>query len=183
MPGLADPPCIIFDAEEVNSLDWPFNCGPGALCAVLQVGPAHIRPHLRDFESKGYTNPSLMSAILAGLGLKYSRLPLKWPGYGLMRVQWDGPWCAYNAPIEARYRHTHWVAVCGQGHEALIFDVNATCVGGWISYLEWASRLVPWLLKEVEPRASGRWETTHRIQLDRDQALAVGRRLKKGLLP
>ena len=47
--------------------EWGFNCGPGALCAALT--PEQLRPHLLDFESKRYTNPTLMEDVLNGMGV------------------------------------------------------------------------------------------------------------------
>ena len=180
-----DIPSITFNVDQAQAAGdaWRFNCGPGALCAVLQVAPEEIRPHLGDFENKGYLNPMLMYQILHGLGLKYKNQRLdsvtcpkpEWPEFGLIRIQWDGPWCAEGVPMKARYRHTHWVAVFKQ----LVFDVNATCVGGWLPYTEWADQLVPWLLKQCEPKANGKWWPTHCLALDRDQCLDVGRTMRK----
>lgn len=171
------PSKIVFNVDEAQAAAdaWNFNCGPGALCAVLNVGPETIRPHLCGFEKKGYTNPLLMFEILKGLGLKWENLKTL-PDFGLVRVQWDGPWCDPGRPLKARYRHTHWIAVCGQE----IFDINATCAGGWLSYHEWDTQLIPWLLKEVEPKASGRWWPTHNLSLDRVQCARVGLSLKNG---
>lgn len=148
---------------------WGFNCGPGALCAVLQMTPETIRPHLLSFESKGYTNPTLMLSILAGLGVR-SRSTYRSDepqgkctlAFGLMRVQWGGPWTRPGVPMAARYRQTHWVAV--RGHA--VFDINALCVGGWISSEEWAGKLVPWLIRECCPKGSGEWWPTHGIEID-----------------
>ena len=71
---------------------------------------------LRDFEEKRYTNPTLMKSILRSTGTRSRWRVLKgdcdfsdWPALGLVRVQWDGPWCNDGVPIAARYRHTHWV--------------------------------------------------------------------------
>lgn len=156
------------DAQRASD-EWRFNCGPGALCAVLGMTPAELRPHLRDFEAKGYTNPTLMADILRGIGVKFRvryqginppTAPAHlWPDFGLVRVQWDGPWTKRGVPMAARYRHTHWVA-----HRSIdrhIFDVNAICSGGWIPFAEWSERLVPWLLPQVDPRTTGDWWMTH----------------------
>lgn len=151
---------------------WRFNCGPAALCAVIGWTPTEIRPWLLDFEKRGYTNPSLMAAILRSLR-PYSRLVYNFPGVGvapagatypsvgLVRVQWGGPWTAPGVPVRARYRHTHWIAVRGEEAKREAFDVNAMCVGGWIPFAEWFDQLVPWLLKQCEPRANGLWWPTH----------------------
>lgn len=66
---------VLFTLEESQqaSDDWNFNCGPAALCAVLGMTPAELRPHLCDFEAKGYTNPTLMFAVLENLKIEYRR--------------------------------------------------------------------------------------------------------------
>jgi len=50
----------VFGVQEANAASeaWGFNCGPGALCAVLDLTPDELRPKLGDFEAKGYTNPT-----------------------------------------------------------------------------------------------------------------------------
>jgi hypothetical protein len=66
--------------------------------------------------------------------------------------------------MRARYRHTHWVASRSTvGFE--IFDINAICVGGWLSLQEWEFQLVPWLLRQTQPKASGDWHLTHRLEV------------------
>jgi len=152
---------------------WGFNCGPASLCAVLDKTPAEIRPHLREFERKGYTNPSLMAGILRDLHVPFRRVfqsarqpalgSVVWPVWGLARIQWGGPWTRPGVPMRARYRHTHWIGFRrgnGISHD-VVFDVNALSVGGWISFAEWANELIPWLLDQVEPKASGAWWPTH----------------------
>lgn len=164
-----------FTLDDANNAcdQWGFNCGPGALCAVLGKTPAEIRPRMRDFESKGYTNPTLMAAILRDLGVQFRRTfetvreptfdALKWPAFGLVRIQWAGPWTREGVPIRARYRATHWVGYrSGTGSDVdQVFDVNAICVGGWLPFPEWAGELVPWLLKQCQPKANGKWWPTH----------------------
>jgi hypothetical protein len=163
------------DEAQAAADEWRFNCGPGALCAILNMTPDEIRPHLLGFERKGYTNPSLMADILRGLQVPFRRVfeqigrchrnALKvatYPNHGLVRIQWDGPWCDPGRPAVARYRHTHWIAVRNYlALDAESFDVNAMCVGGWIPRKEWGDELQPWLLKQCEPRANGRWWPTH----------------------
>ncbi len=163
---------------------WGANCGPGAIAAILHLTLDELRPHLREFERKGYTNPSLMYAVLRDLGIPFSVRMFShvggggdcqvWPDYGLARIQWDGPWTAAGVPMAARYRHTHWVAASG----AEIFDVNAMSVGGWITAGVWQADLVPWLLRHCEPKANGRWWITHSIQIDLAAALSCRSRLE-----
>jgi hypothetical protein len=132
--------------------------------------PDEIRPHLLEFETKRYTNPRLMFAILRGLGVQWRahKDPL-WPEFGLVRVQWAGPWTRLGVPIRARYRHTHWIASCirhGRAGSHGVFDVNCVNSGGWVHFADWAVVVVPHLLKCCEPRASGHWWLTHCLEID-----------------
>lgn len=163
---------VAFDVAGAQSAtdEWGFNCGPAALCAVTGKTPAEIRPQLGDFESKGYTNPTLMADSLRRLRVAFKRLfevprrPLPenviWPTFGLVRVQWGGPWTNDGVPLKARYRHSHWIAYAAESN-GRVFDVNAMCIGGWLDFEKWSTELVPWLLKQVEPKASGEWWPTH----------------------
>jgi hypothetical protein len=164
---------------------WGFNCGPGALCAVLDVSPDQLRPNLLDFEQKRYTNPTLMADILRGLAVPFRRVweyrenaerfaPI-YPRFGLVRIQWGGPWIKVGVPVRARYRHTHWIAVrpcadtaCLSPGAAVrdVFDVNCMQVGGWVPWGTWTSRVVPWLLRECEPKSDGKWWPTHCWEVD-----------------
>jgi hypothetical protein len=167
---------------------WRFNCGPAALCAVLHMTPEEIRPHLLDFEQKGYTNPSLMASILRRLRVPFKRVaewtgavvvrpvwyPWFFPGCGLVRIQWGGPWTQPGVPIRVRYRHTHWVGARvnvrlphGDPSFREMFDINAICAGGWLPYAEWADQLIPWLIRECQPEASGEWWPTHIWEVER----------------
>ena len=167
------PPSIRFklsDAEAASD-EWNFNCGPGALCAALNLTPAEIRPHMGDFESKGYTNPTLMFQVLQRFKGQYRliyrsddpRGTVPDIEHGLMRIQWGGRWTNPGVPMSVRYRKTHWVALTRQS--SFVFDVNAVCSGGWLSYAEWATRLIPWLMLECVPEGDGRWWPTHVIEL------------------
>jgi len=175
------PPAARFTLDEAQAAAdaWRFNCGPAALAALLQKTPAEVRLLVApDFEPRGYTNPTMMANALRRAGVPFRRLyesacspsparPAAWPTFGLVRVQFDGPWCGGGVPFAARYRHTHWVAV----HEAApparqVFDVNAICDGGWCSWEEWSTQLLPWLIRESTPRANGRWWPTHAWQLE-----------------
>ena len=157
--------------------EWRFNCGPAALAMVSGLTPEELRPHMGDFEQKGYTNPTLMFECLNRLGIQwkpikpYAKLPMldgldSWPKFGLLRIQWEGPWTAPGVPIPARYRHTHWIGACRvEGEEPYVFDVNCMCVGGWVLFTEWSGSVVPWLLKQCEPKADGGWHLTHSIEV------------------
>lgn len=162
---------IRFSLEEASNAGWCFNCGPGALCAVLHLTPSELRPLMGDFESKGYTNPTLMLEVLNRAGAKYRQTyrsdePHGFPSvnHGVVRVQWGGPWTKPGVPMRARYRQTHWVAMRDNSRE--VFDVNAMCVGGWLPFQEWHKELVPWLCKNLVPKWDGNWWPTHAIEVD-----------------
>jgi hypothetical protein len=153
---------------------WGANCGPGALAAVLGLALDAVHPHLEKFDQKRYTNPSMMRVALRSLGVDHEwrvgRFGL-FPSYGLARVQWDGPWTKPGVPPAAAYRHTHWVGsampdrAVSDPHDVEIFDINAMCVGGWIDLPQWSTQLVPWLLKQCEPKATGAWWLTHIVEI------------------
>lgn len=158
---------------QLASDEWGFNCGPGALCAVLDMTPNEIRPHLLDFESKGYTNPTLMYRILDRLKVRYRQCyrgdepnfpQSAFPRFGLVRVQWGGRWTNPGVPMRVRYRHTHWIATRGEYSSREVFDVNGVCAGGWLSWNEWSTKLVPWLMLECANKATS-WWPTHGLEI------------------
>lgn len=163
-------PDLCFSLEDAERAfdQWGANCGPGALAAITGRTLDEVRPFLGDFEKKRYTNPTLMFQSLDRLGVKWHKAPTEsWPNYGLVRIQWEGPWTKPGVPMRVRYRHTHWIGVRQRpGLTAAVFDINAMCVGGWIDEDEWCESLVPWLLNEVEPKADGRWHRTHVLKVD-----------------
>jgi hypothetical protein len=116
------------------------------------------------FDQKGYTSPGMMWGALKRLRVRYRwHFPragkgfprIAWPRFGLVRVQWGGPWCDPGVPPRVAYMHTHWVASWGEAPEVMIFDINTTAVG-WISLTEWSEQLVPWLLA-THHRADFTW--------------------------
>jgi hypothetical protein len=166
-------PFTLADAQAAADA-WGANCGPGALAAVLGLSLDAVHPHLENFDQKRYTNPAMMRGALRSLKVdhdwKVGRFGL-FPRYGLARVQWEGPWTAPGVPVAAAYRHTHWVGSAmpdrsvSDPHDVNIFDINAICVGGWIDLPEWSTQLVPWLLKQCEPKATGGWWLTHVVEV------------------
>jgi hypothetical protein len=147
--------------------EWGANCGPGAIAAIAGMTLDELRPHMGDFERKGYTNLTLMWEVLDRLGLKWRKImrpgPDGYPKHGLARIQWEGPWTAPGVPARAAYRHTHWIAtITRSAGDIGIFDINALSNGsGWCSLQDWARSLVPWILEECVPRANGNWHLTH----------------------
>jgi hypothetical protein len=163
------------DAERASD-EWGCNCGPSALAAITGRSLDEIRQIMGDFERKRYTNPTLMFDSLNRAGVKWWKLE-GIPTFGLLRIQWEGPWTEPGVPMRVRYRHTHWVAI--QQHERMgiqypgkispdagIFDINAMASGGWIAFRDWAATLVPWIIQECVPRANGRWHITHQVQIE-----------------
>lgn len=176
--ALPRPRFTLEDAQRAHDA-WRFNCGPFALAIMLGLTPDELRPHLGDFEAKGYTNPKLMYQVLYDLlgvvspdRMKGFNQPCQADGevmfadYGLSRVQWHGPWMKPGVPIAARYRKTHWVGSMIVDGQTWIADVNAMCVGGWVPLATWRDQLVPWLLQQCVPGADGAWSLTHRIELE-----------------
>jgi hypothetical protein len=179
-----NPMNLRFTFDEASSA-WggKFNCGPGAICAVLDLTPEELHPKMGDFDTKGYTNPTLMFDILDRCGAAYRRTyrgdqPCEFPKIrkGLVRIQFAGPWTKPGVPMRVRYRQTHWVAAREKGfqrgtdsafisRETEIFDINAMCVGGWTPFTEWANKLIPWLIRELYPKADGHWWPTHAIEI------------------
>ena len=156
------------DAERASE-QWGCNCGPAALAAILNVTLEEVRPLMLGFESRGYTNPTLMFEALGRSGRSWNRAtccPLRWPQFGLARIQWEGPWTQRGVPIKARYRKTHWVGASTAGDRGTgVFDINCMHVGGWIALSAWEEHIVPWILREAVPRANGRWHLTHVIEV------------------
>lgn len=161
------PRFSVTDQERAHA-EWGANCGPGAIAAIAGLTLDELRPHMGDFERKGYTNPTLMFEVLNRLGMSWRRQrpPLTWPEWGLARIQWHGPWTAPGVPPRVAYRHSHWVAARSRAGSVGIFDINALNNGtGWCSLRDWGETLVPWLLSEVEPKADGLWSLTHVIEV------------------
>lgn len=155
------------DAERAHR-EWGANCGPGAIAGILGMTLDELRPHMGDFESKRYTNPTLMWEVLRRLNVEFHVTKEKrWPTFGLARIQWEGPWTRPGVPARAAYRHTHWVGVNGRLRDNIgIFDINAIGNGsGWCSLADWSELLVPELLRECVPRASGAWNITHSVEV------------------
>jgi hypothetical protein len=86
-----------------------------------------------------------------------------WFDRSLIRIQFGGPWCSPTAHWMAASGHTHWIACRHVGKpESEIYDINASCAGGWISITKWEGELLPWLIKEHSKKADGTWWQTHR---------------------
>ena len=149
--------------------EWGFNCGPSAIATICDLSIEELRPHLFSFESKKYTNPTLMRQILDDLRIlhRVHRGEYGWPKWGLARIQWEGPWTRPGVPMAARYRYTHWVGVDAHNNKDVgIWDINCLHNGsGWVSLKDWSEITVPYLLKYSYPKATGGWHLTHSIEI------------------
>lgn len=164
----------ISDLERANDA-WRCSCGPAALAAVCDLTLDEVRPMFgSDFP--GFTNPTRMFAALRSAGVRHGELRRAsateqlWPGRGICRIQWLGPWMAPNVPVAARYRRTHWIGAQRVQHSVDIWDANL--VGselhsdGWCPLEWWSATLVPLLTAEIK-RATGGWHITHSIEVER----------------
>ncbi|MEI9995117.1 MAG: hypothetical protein WDM91_11015 [Rhizomicrobium sp.] len=167
------PQPTLFTAEDAQRAhdEWGANCGPGALAAIMHMTLDQVRPHMLGFDGKRYTNPTMMSDALRSIGRPWRKIGAQWPDYGLVRIQWEGPWTLPGVPLRARYRFTHWVGAARHGatipDDVGVFDINCIANGsGWTAFRYWHGNLVPWLLNECVPRASGGWHITHAIEVE-----------------
>jgi len=156
------PPFTADDADRLADA-WGFSCGPAALCVMTQLEPETLRPHLAPY--RGFMNPSEMRAALRSVGAPHRVQPLRvgtrggWPDYGLVRVQWSGPWLAQDKPPTLRYHYTHWVGCMRDPTRGMcIFDINAIDMGGWLLLDAWQTSMVPALLEHIA-RADGFYNT------------------------
>lgn len=168
-----------FDEQDLENAaeEWGCNCGPSALAAVAGLTLEEVRPHMDGFDRKRYTNTRMMFAALDSIGANWNKVRVPfvwWPSWGLVRVQWEGPWSEPGQPWYKRQRHSHWVgswvefpADSGGHLRTWVFDMNAIglALGGWIGLQEWEDSVVPWLLSQCEPEADGQWSVTHAIRV------------------
>jgi len=138
------------DIDEAGEA-WGANCGPTALAAALELRHVErVRPYLGEF--KGFMAPRDMLAALGEAGVsvtveKIIRRRTPWPRYGLVRVQWEGPWCDEGVDPRAAYRYTHWIAARHPSHEEaaglglnardiIVFDGN---LNFWLPLALWST--------------------------------------------
>lgn len=169
----ADRPTARFTLEDCERASdaWNLSCGPAALAAALDLTLDEVRPHLGDFEKRGYMNPSDMRAAFRSLGAEYRLIENEgdtgeandFPSHGIVRIQWEGPWTAPGANARWAYTRTHWVASRRNEGSMWVYDINA---GRWEWHGTWELEIVPAITREI-PRATGGWFATHRWELSR----------------
>jgi hypothetical protein len=172
-------PILAFDGKDelAAHASWGCNCGPAALAACLGWTLDAVRPHLGDFESRGYMSPTMMALAVAEAGFVHRRTkPGKLPLHGLARIQWGGPWLLPGVPARAAYRYTHWIAVKQIEGSAWVFDVNHVA---WQPLDSWRHGTATVLLANVK-RGDGTysfshcWEIRNEAPKRRKQAGAAG---------
>ncbi len=163
-----------FTAEDAQRAydEWGSNCGPGALAAIVDMTLDEVRPLIPGFDEKRYTNPSMMNAALRATGKRWWKIGATWPAYGLVRIQWEGPWTQPGVPMAARYRYTHWIGASRGTKSIGIFDINAISNGtGWCSLADWDEHVAPALMANY-PRANGKWSVTHALEVEMPRRVA-----------
>ena len=165
-------PSLAFTPEDLDRAfgEWGCNCGPTSLAVALGISLDAAHAAIPLFDERRYTNPTMMIAALRTLGACFEhnwsrRDGIAWPDFGLARIQWAGPWTGGGVPIAARYRHSHWVACAtAPNGDGGIYDCNSA---KWISLEDWKRVIVPAILKEFEPEATGEWWVTNAIEVKR----------------
>lgn len=171
-----------FTEEDSNRAydEWGCNCGPTAFAAILGLTLDEVRPIFgaAGFVEKRYTNPTMMLDVLRASGREWKSNPCidsfdPWPTWGLVRIQWEGPWTQPGVPIRARYRHTHWVGAArrsvdeSMNSDVGVYDCNAMANGtGWVSLADWSRIVAPFITESIK-RANGKWHVTHAIEVKR----------------
>lgn len=162
----------VFNPEDVDDANerWGCNCGPAALAMITGQMPDAVLPYIPCFAERGYTNPSMMQAAILSLGIECSEVDdgierklladPTFPSYGLVRIQWGGPWLKPGVPIAARYTYTHWIATLNDNGDMWVYDVNS----GWVSRRYWEDIVVPSILTHIK-RSTHDWYPTHRWEL------------------
>lgn len=175
-PRRVEPYDYSFNEAELHaaSESWGCNCGPAALAAILGVKLDVARVAIPNFEERRYTTPTMMQKALEALNvpfIKLEKLPPPESGllnYGLVRVQWEGPWLNPGVPAIYAYRYTHWIAAIQGKNGRFVFDVNS----GWESFRMWeasTAREIAALYK----KATGKFRFTHRWNLELPEGSAA----------
>src|SRR3954464_10333110 len=124
MTPTATPTRLKAPSYSITEDDWKFceakygacNCGPTALATMLNIPCYEAMPHIPGFKERGYVNPTMMKAALTALGVKFQNLAAHAARpehvlcpYGLVRIQWEGPWTKPGVNPKWAYRQTHWI--------------------------------------------------------------------------
>jgi hypothetical protein len=123
-----------------------------------------VRPLSPGHKQRKYANPTHLKEALGLAGVRYTvGSPQVRPTFGLLFIQWGGPWLNPRVPIAQAYRHTHWIAVDGDH----VYDLNAE--GGWWLRQDWERDCAPWLMSH-NPGCDGTWGVRTAISVVRGGA-------------
>jgi len=158
------------DWEAAEKIFHP-NCGPTALAIIAGISIQKACEAIPGFTERHFTNPTMMATALRSLGIQFiERDDNECDGhtltrYGLVRIQFEGPWTAAGANPKWAYRQTHWIAAAefmwGEPVQ-FVFDINC----GWQTAMDWEHIHVPEIIKGcLDKRATGNWWATHRWEL------------------
>ena len=109
-------PKMAFDVDQLLAAydQWKCNCGPAAIAAVTQRTLLKVRNALDSLHRDGwpgYTTPADVCGVLRKLNCNHWAVRPKptWPGCGLVKIQFGGPWMRDRlwGPPAVR---SHWVA-------------------------------------------------------------------------
>ena len=145
--------------------EWGVNCGPSALAAIMGMTLNEVRPHMRNFERKHYTNPNLMNAALRSIRRPWRNIGANARATALR---------AFNGKARGRALASRCAPAIAipTGSASIkpttgIFDINCMNNGtGWCSLDDWVLVIVPHLTAQY-PRATGSWHITHRIEIEK----------------
>jgi hypothetical protein len=180
MTTMLVPPPLAFDLEAAKKAtkEWSFSCGPLSLAALIGLRPEEVHEKIGRF--KGYTGRRDMEDMLGRCGYLVlektpgKALPIHWPAYGLVLIQFCGPWMierttgmTVGSGRNARWacKHTHWIAAQKKERTIWVYDFNT---GHWVPEPEWTAQ-IPALLAAQDPERDGRywaatsWEIAKRL--------------------
>ena len=174
------------DAQQV----W-IGCRQVALAALLQVPLPWVRPVCPGHSWMSLTN---MRDALEALGVCSSSTryappiehlrPRAWPMFGLVLLQFRGPWGALDASmavvVQRSFRYSHWVAISTDAAaphvEPMIGDLHAVDLnidGGWLPRSVWKHRILGPLIKARSTKTTGGWWVRSGLDVDRASAASL----------
>jgi len=161
-----------FDEAAIDAANkaWHCTCGPVAIACILGLTLDQVRP-LIGSDYRGWMNPTQVRAALDRAGVRVEEIPrdrlyrpdglkrgaqIYAAAYGLMRLQFAGPWSEPGVPPRVAYRHTHWVAsMAGKDGFPVMYDIN----WGWMETGRYFRNMDELALET--PRSTGKWWPTH----------------------
>lgn len=167
--------------------EWGCNCGPTALAFAMQMPLSFVRPLIPDFDSRRYTNPTMMRAALkaAGQDFKAVKIPVLTAGgaldIGPLYGEPTNPTPDYCPDPLKQESQPHLVRIQWTGpwtkaganpkwgyrftHWICTWlqrglPLVFDCNGGIMHHQKWESEIVP-LICDTIPQADSGWYPTH----------------------